>query len=64
MLKEILLNCISINEEKNEISIISELVRDDYLELKHYFELIQGEYNSKGNEFDQEQIQSHLLKLI
>lgn len=51
MLKETLLNHISINEEKNEISITSELDRDDYLELKHYFELIQGEYISKGKKF-------------
>ncbi len=51
MLKETLLKHISINEEKNEISITSELDRDDYLELKHYFELIEGEYKSKGKKF-------------
>lgn len=51
MLKETLINNITIDEQNFEIKIITELERDDYLKLKHYFELIEGEYISKEKKF-------------
>lgn len=51
MLKNTLLNCISINEEKFELTITSNLSREDYLELKSYLQLIEGKYQTSGKKF-------------
>lgn len=50
-LKEILQEKIKINQEHNEVYMLNELSREDYLELKHYLELIGGKYTPSGKKF-------------
>ncbi len=51
MLKEILENNITINEDCFEVTMNKQLSREQYETLKHYFDLIEGEYKTSGKKF-------------
>lgn len=51
MLKELLENNITINEDCFEVTMNKQLSREQYETLKHYFELIEGEYKTSGKKF-------------
>lgn len=51
MLKELLENNITINADCFEVTMNKQLSREQYETLKHYFELIEGEYKTSGKKF-------------
>lgn len=51
-LKDILQNKIEIDTDLNEVAMPISLDRQEYLELKKFFNLFGGEYNKKSKKFD------------
>lgn len=51
MLKEILKELIAIDEINFEIKMKANLSRSDYMELKHFLELLDGVYKTSGKKF-------------